>query len=104
MQVIWQMAACLFVFGFATSSMLLAFSLAKELSPHYVTGFIIGFINMMVMAIGIMFQHAISMLLDNLAGSHELTVQNFHSALILLPLCQLMAFFLLQSTSETYCK
>jgi sugar phosphate permease len=102
------LVSLLFLFGFLTSSMLLCFTINKEINPKWTTGVTIGFTNMLVMIGGTIFQPLIGHLLDvfstqsNPLSTTAFTLANYRSALSLLPACLIaalivIAFFMKES-------
>ncbi len=100
----------LFMFGFFTSSMLLAFAINIENNPSWATGTAVGFTNMIVMLGGTVFQPLIGVLLDYFEPTHhdKLVTQfdpsAYQHALILLPICQLVAFVLVFFLRKSHTK
>lgn len=100
----------LFLFGIFSAGFLPAFSVAKELcnKKYVATG--LSFMNMMNM-IGIaMAQPLIGLILDGMwEGQTMGTVRvypltAYHTALAILPICMLVALFILPKVKETYCQ
>lgn len=87
----------LFIYGFASSHMLLCFSIANQVFPNWAKGAAIGFINMMIMGGGAIFQPLIGKLLDIKVDDlgkpiyESLSYTQFSSALSVLPLCIMVA-------------
>jgi len=106
----WHMGALLFALGFFSSSMLLGFAANCELNVPQVRGTVVGFTNMCVMAGGAVFQPLLGKLLDvywegqTIAGARHFSIYDFHMALAVLPVCQLLAFFLVFFIRETHCQ
>ncbi|PCI37701.1 MAG: MFS transporter [Thiotrichales bacterium] len=105
------LSVLLFMFGFFTSSMLLAFVLVKECNPPWVTGIVIGFTNMIVMLGGTIFQPLLGWLLDkeqsfNVAHHLQLSLSTsqYQHVLLLLPACQVAALIVLLCLKETHCR
>jgi len=102
----WQLSILLFSFGFATSNMLLIFTINVEQNPHWVSGVVIGFTNMVVMFGGAIFQPLVGLLLDwqnspTFLTTHTHSAHEFQLALVVLPCCQLVALGLLTMMRET---
>lgn len=100
----------LFLFGFFSSGFLTAFSLVRELNPPETCGTAIGFINTLNMVGGAAAQPFVGFLLD-LHWNNQLengvriySVENFHFALIAMPISIGIAILLLPFIKETYCK
>ena len=88
----------LFIYGFATSNMLLVFSLATRLFSHAFTGIAIGFINTFITIIGALFQPLIGQMIDILSQPvSNIGAFQGHAmqlSLLPLPLCLILAFIL----------
>lgn len=93
----------LFALGFFSSSMLLCFTLAQEISARGMSGFVIGFTNMMIMLLGIAFQHVGSGLLDSRI-SGGLSLLDFQLALSFMPACQAFCLLIILAMTETHCR
>lgn len=95
------MGAWLCGYGFCSSTMLLGFALAAHINPKEYSGVVIGFTNMMVMAMGAFFQQAIGWLLDThtqytkIASLQLFTLQDYRVAFYILPVCLLIALLIL---------
>ena len=106
----WLMAVALFMLGFFSSSMLLGFAVNCEINLPMVRGTVIGFTNMMVMAGGAIFQPLLGKLLDvywdgqMVAGARYFSIYDFHIAMVVLPICQVLAFILIFYIRETHCQ
>lgn len=87
--------AILFLYGFLTTNMLICFTLAVQLRPA-MQGITIGFINTLIMAGGGLAQYMVGFMLDKLSTAHEglYRVEDYQLALSILPLCLLVAIFL----------
>jgi MFS family permease len=82
-------AVLLFIFGFSTSSMLIAFSLNKNRHSNQHSGLVTAFTNMIIMIMGAIYQPVIGKLLDlflELKTPSVYTLVDFHHALIILPI------------------
>ncbi len=99
----------LFMFGFFTSSMLLCFALNSEWHPTWATGVAIGGTNMIVMLGGNIFQPLVGHLLDShwqgtlVNGVRLFSLTDYRLALSVLPMCLIMALFIIPFIKETYC-
>ncbi len=109
---LWEVGALMVLFGFSTSTMLLAFAVNKELNPPEISGLVIGFTNMVVMSLGIVFQHIVSQRLDVFwktsaqATSNAVpsfTLEQYEQAFLILILCQIIAGLLVFAIKETAC-
>jgi sugar phosphate permease len=101
----------LFIFGLAASGQALAFGIVKDNNPSSVVGTAIGFNNMAVVAGGALFQPLIGILLDyhwdgiTQNGSPLYTVSDYQKALLILPVCYVLALIVSQFfLRETHCK
>lgn len=100
----------LFLFGFASSSMLLSFALNTEMNPPRYSGFTIAFTNMIIMGGGAAFQPLAGWLLDLQGqvifqhGTAVFSLPAYHKALIILPICHVLAFFVLFFIRDSHCK
>lgn len=98
----------LFGFGFFTSFFFISFALIRELNPLWLSGTAIGFINSF--DFGAVSEPAIGGILDKLwdhqlvDGVRQFTLENYHVALLLLPLSMLVAIVLLLWVKETHCE
>ncbi len=87
-----------FLFGFAQSAHVLTFANAKDDNSRHYSGTAISFINMALIIGGAVLQPIIGVLLDWVQNQHTATLNNaysatsFHTALVIIPLCQLIAF------------
>lgn len=90
----------LFIYGFATSHMLICFSIANQAFPIWAQGAALGFINMMIMGGAATFQPLIGKLLDLDLSTKQspiyqaITLADFRYALSVLPCCIVIALFL----------
>jgi len=93
-----------FIFGFATSSMLLCFAVSVTMVPEYSKATAIGFINTIVVAGSAIFQPLIGVMIDKLNIIRpEATVLNYQVALSSLIVCQISAIILLLVPSTCNC-
>jgi sugar phosphate permease len=100
----------LFLFGFFSSGFLPAFSVAREINPPETNATALGFVNTLNNLGGALAQPFIGLILDwQWQGSMEngvriYTVTDYHTALITLPVCIVIAICFLPFIRETYCK
>lgn len=94
----------LFVFGFASSSMILCFAINREYHPSWASGVVIGFTNMLVMLSGTLFQPFVGKLLDTFLHASNDAISAYHSAFIALPICQGIAIIVCMLIKETACQ
>jgi len=91
----------LFIFGFASSSMLLAYSFARQMAPLKYNGSTMGFMNMFNMIIGATLAPLIGMMLDYYWKGEIInhvriySTHNYHIAMFLIPLTVIIAAILL---------
>lgn len=96
----------LFLYGFASSHMLLCFSIANQFYPEWAKATAIGFINMMIMGGSAIFQPLIGKLLDlslsakGYSLDSQVGYQQYSAALAVLPFCVLFAMSLLLFIKE----
>lgn len=105
------LSVILFFVGLAAAGQTLAFGVVKDNNPIHVCGAANGFNNMMVVAGGAVLQPLVGYLLDlHWTGAMEegvrvYTLENYHIALLILPICFVLAAF--ASTfivRETHCR
>jgi MFS family permease len=101
----------LFCFGLAASGQSLSFALVADTNRPEVVGTGIGFQNMAVVAGGAIFQPLLGWFLQlgwdghSVAGAPVYAVNNYRVAMLVLPLCYLIACVItLKGIRETYCK
>lgn len=86
-----------FILGFSVGCFMISFSICKELNPFVLLGLAFAFINMGEGIVGSVIEPAIGWMLDLLSPLHSaFTMTAFHESLSLLPLCFILAAFLLQ--------
>lgn len=103
---------CLFLFGLAASGQSLAFGVVKDNNHTSVAGTAIGINNMATVAGGTMFLPAIGFLIHfywqgalTTTGSPLYSASDFRKALVILPLCYVIAFIIgCFFIKETYCQ
>lgn len=92
-------ALLLFIFGFSTSSMLIAFSLNKDRHSNQYSGLVTAFTNMIIMIMGAIYQPVIGKLLDAFLvvtkSPGKYTLVDFHHALIILPITSIISLFII---------
>lgn len=94
----WFVYFLLFFLGFAASGQVIVFAVGKELGQARLAGSSIAFTNFAVMLGGMFLQPILGYILQ---GTH----QNYHDALVILPICLLSSAFLSYfALKETYCK
>ena len=106
----WTLEILLFLFGFFSSGFLTAFSIVREINPPETSGTAIGFINTLNMVGGAAAQPFVGYLLDlhwhnqMENGVRIYSVENFHFALMAMPISIGIALILLPFIKETYCR
>lgn len=101
---IW-MFTLLFGSGFFASAEILVFAIGNDLNRKEVAATAVAFTNMVVMMGGVFLPPLIGKLLDNsydLGGSSVGTIQNYTSALMVLPVALVLAGFLSLYLKETH--
>lgn len=88
-----QLHLILFFYGILTANMLLCFDFICRIHPSWAHGAAIGFVNMIIMALGGFGQHAVGWMLNQQRMMHEgsYMIEDYHIALSLLPFCLLFA-------------
>lgn len=106
-----SLAIIFFAFGFFSSGFVLAFTVIKEVTPPASSATALGFMNMLNMIGATIAQPLIGWLLDHFWAGHHAAdgsrvylAFNYEQALALLPLCLLVALFLIPFIQETYCR
>ena len=99
----------LFAFGITNTGVAIAYAVATELHKEYVVGTSIAFTNMVSIFVGASLQPVVGQLLNHFAGERSfdvrtLTLTDFQSAFILLPISSLIALILALLVKETNCK
>ncbi len=95
---VWSIYALLFLFGFAAGGQVIVFAVGKELGQAKMAGSSIAFTNFTVMLGGVFLQPILGYILQG-------TEQNYHDALIILPICLVVSALLSQfALKETFCK
>lgn len=105
------MYIALFLFGAAASAQSVTFGVVQDNNPLSVAGTAVGFNNMAVILGGVLFQPLVGLLLNlrwdgnSVNGIPVYTLENYRSALILLPICSVIGILAsLFLVKETYCK
>ncbi len=100
----------LFMAGIAFAGQSLVFAAVCEIMPISVSGAALGFTNMTVMLSGVIFEPLVGWILDAFGnpqlveGIRVYTVGDYRLALSVVPVCLLIAIFLLRYIPETYGK
>ncbi|HAG62043.1 MAG TPA: MFS transporter [Coxiellaceae bacterium] len=98
----------LFFYGFCNVAVATAYAVAAEMHPKPLAGTAMGFTNMASVIIGASFQPLIGRLLDLhwqgniLDGTPIYSAHNFQSAMLLLPVCGLLAIILCRFIPESF--
>ncbi len=106
-----SIAIGMFLLGFFSSGFLISFVVTREKNRPQVSGTAIGFINMLNTFSVAFFQWLIGWILDMVATTgviisntgNEFTLLDYQKALLCIPICLIVAFFVLQRINETYC-
>ncbi len=105
-----SVAIAMFLLGFCSSGFLIAYVVTREKNRPEVSGTAIGFINMLNTFSGAMFQLAIGWILDYVAtdavyteAGKAFSLLDYQKALTCIPVCLIIAFFMLLRVKETYC-
>lgn len=105
-------AACLlfFLYGVTNMGVSIAYAVSTEINDKSVIGVSVAFTNMGSILIGAILQPVVGKLLDmsmGYSGARDMSLfslSNFQSALWILPVGSLLAFFLVFFIKETHCK
>lgn len=106
-----SIAIGMFLLGFFSSGFLIAFVVTREKNRPQVSGTAIGFINMLNTFSVALFQWLIGWILDLVAATgviigdtgNQFTLLDYQKALMCIPVCLIIAFFVLLRVKETYC-
>ena len=99
-----------FLYGIASSVLVLAFATGREHGPSEAAGAVMGFINMMIVTVGALFQPLIGWLLDlgwdgrMEAGARLYPVAEYQVAFLALVASGFVAVVVLAAIRETHCK
>jgi len=99
----------LFLYGFFNSGLIPSYAVATESSPHELSGIALGLTNMASLIIGSLLLPVIGRIVDytwsgHMYENHPLyTVGDFQIALLILPLCFIIALIASFFIKETYC-
>ena len=87
----------LIIFGIVSSTQVLTFAIATELSPHKAAGTAVAFTNTLAMLGGFIFQRAVGEMLEMnwdhkfIHGQPVYSISNFQHALAIIPICLFLA-------------
>ena len=105
------MAILMFMLGCCSSGFILAFAVTRENNPAEISGTAIGFINMLNTFSVAFFQYFIGRVLDWTAsditvvgGERVFSLADYQAALLCIPVCLAVAFFVLLPLHETFCQ
>ncbi|MFN3234657.1 MAG: MFS transporter [Gammaproteobacteria bacterium] len=107
---VFQVYGLLFLFGVFSSVEIIVFALSCEYASKKAAGTAIAFTNFLVMLGGVIFQPLIGFVIDwHASGAMEdgqpvYTVQDYQVALLVIPVCLLLAFVISFFLRETYCQ
>lgn len=105
-----QAKLLMLLLGLFSSGFVLAFSVIREINIPILTGTAIGFINTINNASGALAQPILGKLLDKfytgamVLGEPVYTVAVYNKALLFLPLCIVLSWFVLPFIRETHCR
>lgn len=88
----------LFIFGFCTSSMLIAFNINKSRFPREYNGTVAAFTNIVIVILGALSQNAIGYMLEHWkvsVGHGSYSLADYHLAFMVLPIVSLLCLGLL---------
>jgi MFS family permease len=100
----------LFLSGMFSSAQILVFAVGRDNTSHVNTGTAMAFTNMLVMVGGAVLQPAIGYFLDLSKGLEPVTermsytINDYHSAMLVLPISLFVASLMICLLRETYCK
>lgn len=100
----------LFVYGVSNVGVATAYAVSCELNVRRVSGTAMAVCNMMSVLVGSAFQPIIGKILDVqwqgelVEGVRQFSVAAYQQAMILLPLCFIICFFITFAVRETYCR
>ncbi len=100
----------LFFYGVSNIGVATCYAVSCEINPKKVAGTSMGFTNMASVIIGAAFQPIIGWLLDlrwdgvMLDGAPVFSPSNFHSSVIVLPLCFIACILFITKLRETHCR
>lgn len=104
------MSLLLFLFGFFSSGFLTAFSIVREINHNHISATALGFMNMLNMIGGAVLQPFIGYLLDHywkgviIDGTRIYSIQDYYTALVVLPTIIFISLLLMPFIKETHCK
>ncbi len=97
----------LFAYGISNAGVAVSYALSSEINQRAVAGTSMAFANMASVLIGALLQPFIGWMLGVgtiKAGIHVYSTQDYHVAMIVLPVCLLLALFFARFVKETYCQ
>lgn len=102
---VWIVFVLILLVGIASAGYILAFTVAKEVSERRVSGTAMAAVNLITMTSGIILQPLIGWLIHSNLGhlSHDEHL-TYQMAMIVFPLCFLLAVGVAMLTRETYCR
>lgn len=107
---IFSVFTLLFLYGLTNTGVVLSYAVASEINPKSINGTSIAFANMASVLIGACFQPIIGWILDDLwrgtaeRGVATFTIQEYHWALLALPICSIISLLFSFYLKETRCK
>ena len=91
-----MLAVCLFLFGFSLGAFPMVFVIGKEINPLYLAGTVLSFINASDAFLDAITEPLVGKLLDIFSNTQGFTLLGYKSALVLLPMYQVIGAFLLR--------
>jgi sugar phosphate permease len=106
---LWQLNSLFFLLGLTNAGLAVAYAVATEINCRGVIGISIAFANMSSVIIGALLQPVFGKILEWTVGHGvtdiaTLTTNDFHYAVLLLPVCSLFAIFMTFFIKETHCR
>ena len=101
----WHLALFYFILGFSASGQCITFGLINDWHPAEISGTAVGFNNMAVILGGPILQPLIGWLLVHHTLAHHLTPEDFHHALMVVPIVLLAGLIIcITLLKETHCQ
>jgi MFS family permease len=104
------LSALLFCFGFGASGLFTSFAMIREIFPIVVAATVLGIMNTVNTLCEALYEPLVGAFLDRtwdgkvVNGTHQFSVQGYHTSLLLLPISLAVALILLFFVRETYCR
>lgn len=107
---LWMLIVLFFLIGLVTSSQVLTYPLIAELNPIYLTSTAVSIDSLCIMASGFIIPPFFGWLMEG-SGTHELlngvavyTAQDFHQAMLIMPIAFVAALIITAFMRETFCR